>query len=215
MRWQHRTHPSRHRALKPPTDESARDIRKLGAAGFRAVRWLSARLFAAAGFHQLGSAFADAADRACPRKAWPRRDGVSRGARPARYPQFGRGAGRGNAGRRTAPDRQQRGRTLFRQQAHHRISAPVDRRRGRDAARHRPRHRRYRRLADQLGLPDTSGHHRPLGAGGSAAEPETAAHHGGRRLRRPPARPDDPHAKDPRTTAWACRARAADLPAAP
>ena len=33
---------------------------KLGAAGFRAARWLGARLFAAAGFHQLGSDFADA-----------------------------------------------------------------------------------------------------------------------------------------------------------
>jgi carbamoyltransferase len=33
---------------------------KLGTLGFRAARWLSARLFAAAGFHQLGSDFADA-----------------------------------------------------------------------------------------------------------------------------------------------------------
>jgi carbamoyltransferase len=33
---------------------------KLGAAGFGAARWLSARLFRAAGFHQLGSEFADA-----------------------------------------------------------------------------------------------------------------------------------------------------------
>jgi carbamoyltransferase len=32
---------------------------KLGAAGFRAARWLSARLMSAAGFHQLGSDFAD------------------------------------------------------------------------------------------------------------------------------------------------------------
>src|SRR5712672_4438747 len=32
---------------------------RLGAAGFRAARWLSARLMAAAGFHQLGSDFAD------------------------------------------------------------------------------------------------------------------------------------------------------------
>ena len=31
---------------------------RLGRAGFRAARWLSARVFAAAGFHQLGSAFA-------------------------------------------------------------------------------------------------------------------------------------------------------------
>jgi carbamoyltransferase len=32
---------------------------RLGAAGFRAARWVSARLLAAAGFHQLGSAFAN------------------------------------------------------------------------------------------------------------------------------------------------------------
>ena len=32
----------------------------------------------------------------------------------------------------------------------------------------------------------------------AAAEPEAVAHHGGRRLRRPPARPDDAHAEDPR-----------------
>src|SRR6266404_5163169 len=32
---------------------------KLGALGFRAARWLAARLMAAAGFHQLGSDFAD------------------------------------------------------------------------------------------------------------------------------------------------------------
>src|SRR6202790_3410715 len=33
---------------------------RLGAAGFRATRWLGARLMSAAGFHQLGSTFADA-----------------------------------------------------------------------------------------------------------------------------------------------------------
>src|SRR3981081_2508827 len=33
---------------------------RLGAAGFRAARWLSARLLKAAGFHQLGSDFANA-----------------------------------------------------------------------------------------------------------------------------------------------------------
>src|SRR6185369_5684699 len=32
---------------------------RLGAAGFRAVEWLATRLFAMAGFHRLGSAFAD------------------------------------------------------------------------------------------------------------------------------------------------------------
>ena len=53
--------------MKPPTTNWSATSR-LGAAGFRAARWLSARLFAAAGFHQLGSEFADAADRACPRQ---------------------------------------------------------------------------------------------------------------------------------------------------
>ena len=85
----------------------------------------------------------------------------------ARHAQFRRGAGRGDAGERPAPDRQQRGRALFRQQAHHRISASVDRRDGRDAARHGPRYRRYRRLAHQLGLSDAGRHAGPLGAGGS------------------------------------------------
>src|SRR5665213_3947112 len=33
---------------------------RLGAAGFRVAKWLGARLMAAAGFHQLGSDFADA-----------------------------------------------------------------------------------------------------------------------------------------------------------
>src|SRR6202451_2209951 len=35
--------------------------RRLGEAGFRIAHWLAARSFAAAGFHQLGSDFADAA----------------------------------------------------------------------------------------------------------------------------------------------------------
>src|ERR1700722_21016513 len=34
--------------------------RRLGDAGFRIAHWLAARSFAAAGFHQLGSDFADA-----------------------------------------------------------------------------------------------------------------------------------------------------------
>jgi carbamoyltransferase len=45
--------------LKPKRRIGPRHPR-LGAAGFRAARWLSARLFRAAGFHQLGSEFADA-----------------------------------------------------------------------------------------------------------------------------------------------------------
>ena len=48
----------------------------------------------------------------------------------------------------------------------------------------------------------------------AAAKPEVAAHHRSRRLRRPPARPDDPHAKDPRPATGPCRTRAADLHAA-
>ena len=49
----------RHRPLSPPNKRIGPRHPRLGAAGFRAARWLSARLFAAAGFHQLGSEFAD------------------------------------------------------------------------------------------------------------------------------------------------------------
>ncbi len=53
-------HLDRHKAdgLKPNRRIGPRHP-KLGRLGFRAARWLSARLFAAAGFHQLGSDFAD------------------------------------------------------------------------------------------------------------------------------------------------------------
>src|SRR5881396_1954509 len=44
--------------LKPNQRIAPRHPR-LGRAGFSAARWLSARVFAAAGFHQLGSAFAE------------------------------------------------------------------------------------------------------------------------------------------------------------
>jgi carbamoyltransferase len=45
--------------LPPPLQRIGPLHPKLGAAGFRAARWLSARLMAAAGFHQLGSSFSD------------------------------------------------------------------------------------------------------------------------------------------------------------
>jgi carbamoyltransferase len=45
--------------LPPPNHRIGPLYPKLGAAGFRAARWLSARLLSAAGFHQLGSGFAD------------------------------------------------------------------------------------------------------------------------------------------------------------
>ena len=45
--------------LNPPNKRIGPRHPRLGAAGFRAARWLGARLFAAAGFHQLGSEFAD------------------------------------------------------------------------------------------------------------------------------------------------------------
>ena len=48
----------------------------------------------------------------------------------------------------------------------------------------------------------------------TAAEFQAHTHHGGRRLRRPPPRPDDADAKDPRPPARAYRARTADLHAA-
>src|SRR3990170_4681481 len=50
--------PPRHARLSPPNKRIGPRHPRLGAAGFRAARWLSARLFAAAGFHQLGSEFA-------------------------------------------------------------------------------------------------------------------------------------------------------------
>ncbi len=45
--------------MSPPNKRIDPRHKRLGAAGFRAARWLSARLFAAAGFHQLGSEFVD------------------------------------------------------------------------------------------------------------------------------------------------------------
>ena len=45
--------------MSPPNKRIGPKHPRLGAAGFRAARWLSARLFAAAGFHRLGSDFAD------------------------------------------------------------------------------------------------------------------------------------------------------------
>ena len=45
--------------MNPPSKRIGPRHPRLGAAGFRAARWLGARLFAAAGFHQLGSEFAD------------------------------------------------------------------------------------------------------------------------------------------------------------
>src|SRR5215213_8637015 len=49
-----------HDPLSPPNKRIGPRHPRLGAAGFRAARWLSARLFTAAGFHQLGSEFANA-----------------------------------------------------------------------------------------------------------------------------------------------------------
>ncbi|MDO9058010.1 MAG: carbamoyltransferase, partial [Bradyrhizobium sp.] len=45
--------------MSPPNKRIGPRHKRLGAAGFRATRWLCARLFAAAGFHQLGSEFSD------------------------------------------------------------------------------------------------------------------------------------------------------------
>jgi carbamoyltransferase len=57
--WQRQKAPARPQRLKPNRRIGPRHP-KLGAAGFRAARWLGTRLFRAAGFHQLGSDFADA-----------------------------------------------------------------------------------------------------------------------------------------------------------
>src|SRR4051812_22315393 len=45
--------------LLPSMSRTAPRHPRLGAAGFHAVEWLATRLFAMAGFHRLGSAFAD------------------------------------------------------------------------------------------------------------------------------------------------------------
>src|SRR5467141_3644466 len=47
------------RPLSPPNKRIGPRHARLGGAGFSAARWLSAHLFRAAGFHQLGSDFAD------------------------------------------------------------------------------------------------------------------------------------------------------------
>ena len=96
---------------------------RLAGIGFRVARWLAAKTMGAAGFHQLGSEFADA-------RIAHVREKLARGetvylaglGAPGTH-NSGRGAGRGDAGERAAADRQQRGRALFRQQAHDRISA--------------------------------------------------------------------------------------------
>src|SRR4051794_33780428 len=46
-------------SLTPPHPRIGPLHPRLGAAGFRAARWLSARLMSVAGFHQLCSGFAD------------------------------------------------------------------------------------------------------------------------------------------------------------
>ena len=91
--------------------------------GFRAARWLGARTMGGRGLSSARLGLCRCTDGARPRKARPRRDRLSGWARASRHAQLRRRAGRGDAGERSAPDRQQRGRALFRQQAHHGISA--------------------------------------------------------------------------------------------
>src|SRR3981081_2307139 len=165
------------RPLSPPNMRIGPRHPRLGGAGFRAARWLRAHRFRAAGFHQLGSDFADE------RIAYVRE-------------KLGRGetiylAGLGppgthNSGAALVDVSQANGprwvvhneeRALLRKKPPPRISAGLDRSDGRDAARHGTRHRRYRRLAHQLGLPGTGRHAGALGAGGTAAKLKNASHH--------------------------------------
>ena len=108
-------------AARAPPDSAPRDGSR---AAVRSRGLSSARL-----------GLCQSAARACPRQAGSAaRRSISPGW-ASRHAQFGRCAGRGDAGGRTAPDRQQRGRALFRQQAHDRISARLDRCGRGDAAR--------------------------------------------------------------------------------
>ena len=190
------------------TSQARRASASASRAGWRRRPW------GAAGFHQLGSDFADA-------RIAHVRDKLARGETVY---LAGLGApGTHNSGVALVEVTQANGPRLIVNNEEERFSGnkhtteypkAVDRCRRRDVARHGPRYRRHRRLAHELGLSDARRHAGALGARGTAAEPETRAHHGGRRLRRPPPRPDDAHAKDPRAPARTCRARAADLPAA-
>ena len=103
-----------------------------------------------------------------------RRDRLHRRPGAIGHAQFRGCPDRGHPGRRPAHHRQQRGRAIFRQQAHHRISEGVDRRDGRDAAPDGTRCRRHRSLRHHLGLSGAGRDHGANGARGSARQPQAA-----------------------------------------
>ena len=178
------------------------------------MRWLSARLFSAAGFHQLGSAFADARTAHVRAKLGRGETVYLAGLGPP---------GTHNSGVALVEVTQTGGPRLLVNNEEERFS-------GNKHTTEYPRQSIDAAVATLRGLGRDIGDidawltswDYPTLMGTMARsvleeipqKSKTAAHHRGRRLRWPPARPDDPHAKDPRKTAWSCRARAADLPAA-
>ena len=139
---------------------------RLAAAGFRAARWLARETWALRAFISSARNL-PSADRARPRQA---RRGETVYLAGLGLP------GTHNSGVALVEVTQAHGPRLIVNNEEERFSGNkhtteyptrLDRRDGRDAARHGARHRRYRRLAHQLGLSDAGGHHGPLGAGGS------------------------------------------------
>ena len=131
------------------------------------ARWLAAKTMGAAGFHQLGSDFAKARLAQSVKNSHAARPFISRGsALPGTH----------NSGVALVEVTQADGPRLIVNNEEERFSgnkhtteyprASIDAD-GRDAARHRARYRRHRRLAHELGLPDAGRHARALGAGRS------------------------------------------------
>ncbi len=187
---------------------------RLGNIGFRVARWLAAKTMAAAGFHQLGSEFCNA------RIAHVR----AKLARGETVYLAGLGApGTHNSGLALVEVTQAHGPRLIVNNEEERFSGNKHTteypKMSIDAAM-----ATLREMGRDVGDIDawlTSWDY-PTLAGTLARsvleelppEFQAGAHHGGRRLRRPPPRPDDADAKNPRPTARACRACAADMFAA-
>ena len=144
-----------------------------------------------------------------------RRDRLHRGPGGVGHAQHRYRADRGYLERRPPHHRQQRGRAVFRQQAHHRISAGFDRRHDRDAASDGARCRRYRGHRHHLGLPGAVRHHDPDRDRGSPRQSQAAFDAGGPRDRPAAHGPDAAYAENPRQAIRPFRAGASDLHAAP
>ena len=193
----------------PATSEARRKPAFASRAGSRARRW------DASAFTGSAREFADARIAAV-------REQACSAAKPSISPAS-RAPGTHNSGvalvevtqaRRPAPDRQQRGRALFRQQAHDRISE------GARSTRWSRRCARWGAIS-AISTPGSPAGIIPLAGTMARSVLEEAPQslkllrsHRSRRLRRPPPRPDDAHAENSRPAARPCRTRAADLHAA-